>query len=462
MTLIVFMEDQMKKFRSSVPGLVWPVIPEPEGALIMALQFQLEKSQWLSDLEIREQQLKQAEALIYHAAKYVPYYKDRIPALVQSRELTAEIWQSIPILTRHDLLEAKDRIKSQRPMPGHDRLNEIYSSGSTGVAIKAYGTQTTGLFWQAFTLREHIWHDRDLTGKLAAIRPVAGQLEPGEFQESDSWGGAVAALYKTGSAVLLSSRTDISDQVKWLKKENPVYLLSLPSNLRQLAKYCRDENVAIPNLKQVRTMGEVLTEETIDLCRSVWGVPVVDMYSAQEVGYMALQCKEFGSYHVQSEGVLLEVLDENNKPCKAGEIGKVVVTTLLNFAAPLIRYEIGDYAALGDVCACGRGLPVLKQIQGRQRNMMKTPDGRVFWPSFPSNDWEHPAISQLQVVQTDLGRLLIKIATTEGLSKEHRVSLQKYFSTRFGYDFSYDFEFVAMIPRSKGGKYEDFVSLLSL
>jgi phenylacetate-CoA ligase len=102
---------------------------------------------------------------------------------------------------------------------------------------------------------------------------------------------------------------------------------------------------------------------------------MVDMYTCQEAGYLALQCPDHPHYHVQSENVLLEVVDDQGLPCAPGEVGRVLVTSLNNFATPLIRYEIGDYAEVGAACSCGRGLPVLKRIMGRYRNLLTLPDG---------------------------------------------------------------------------------------
>ena len=78
------------------------------------------------------------------------------------------------------------------------------------------------------------------------------------------------------------------------------------------------------------------------------------MYSSQEVGYIALQCPENESYHIQAENVLVEILDDDGLPCEPGEVGRVVVTALHNLATPLLRYDIGDYAEVGSPCSCGR------------------------------------------------------------------------------------------------------------
>jgi phenylacetate-CoA ligase len=89
------------------------------------------------------------------------------------------------------------------------------------------------------------------------------------------------------------------------------------------------------------------------------------VYSSDEAGYIALQCPEGEHYHVQSESLLLEVLDAAGSACMPGQVGRVIVTTLNNFAMPLVRYDTGGDAEVGPPCACGRGLPVLRSLVER-------------------------------------------------------------------------------------------------
>ncbi|EAR60249.1 phenylacetate--CoA ligase family protein [Neptuniibacter caesariensis] len=444
----------MNKVMSCVPGMQFPAVPEPNGALMLALQYQFEQAEKLSAEEIRAKQLEQAASLIHIAKRSVPLYRDRLPDL--KVPLTQEVWESIPVLTRAQLIEGKELLVNKKPLQGHDQLNKITSSGSTGMPVTAYGTPMTRLFWDAFTLRDHLWHKRDLSQKLVSIRPENG--EPGKPMTAKSWGSGTAMAFKTGPAAALNTRTDIREQLNWLQKQNPGYLLSLPSNLRELAKLSLELGVNLPGLKQIRSYGELLSDNVRDVCKEAWGVEIIDVYSAQEVGYIAMQCPEHGKHHIQSESLLVEILDENDRPCKQGEIGRVVVTTLLNFGAPLIRYAIGDYARFGKSCECGRGLPVLEEIKGRQRNMLKTPEGKVFWPSFPVKKWSHEKVKQFQFAQTSLEEIEIRLVVGSGLTPDEEASMSQRLNSLFGYPFRLNFIYMDSIPRSKSGKFEDFVS----
>jgi phenylacetate-CoA ligase len=161
----------------------------------------------------------------------------------------------------------------------------------------------------------------------------------------------------------LSIAAPASEKARWLHRCDPDYLLTYPSNLTALVPAMREAGLRLTRLREIVTMAELLPPETRTLVREAWGVPIRDTYSAKEVGYMALQCPEHEHLHVQSEVALVEVLDETGRPCTPGQIGRVIVTPLHNFAMPLIRYEIGDYSEVGPPCACGRGLPVLTRVR---------------------------------------------------------------------------------------------------
>ena len=148
-------------------------------------------------------------------------------------------------------------------------------------------------------------------------------------------------------------------------------------------------------------------------------MPVHDNYTSREVGYMALQCPEHDHYHVQSEGVYLEILDESGRQCRAGEVGRVVVTPLHNFAMPLIRYDVGDYAEVGEPCPCGRGLPVLTRILGRQQDVLTLPTGEQRWTLLGSSDvkafMEMAPIRQYQFAHVARDTIEVRLAVFRDL-----------------------------------------------
>ncbi|HEX7275899.1 MAG TPA: AMP-binding protein, partial [Acidimicrobiales bacterium] len=346
--------------RSIMPQVSWPAVPDPTGALLLALQYQLDQSEVLPPDALEGRQLDALHRLLRHAVGTVPYYRDTpgFAKLAGQEAITAEDWRQLPVMSRATLQGAGAGLHSTEVPAEHQPVTEVVTSGSTGPPVRVLGTKVTGMFWQAITLRDILWHRRDMGHKLAAIRADRSDQFPPGGMVLPNWAPFLEALYPTGECALLGITRDIATQAMWLVEQDPAYILSYPSNVLALADHFQAKGMSLPGLREVWTYGEALRPELRPRCARAWGVRVIDMYSSQEVGYLALQCPESHTYHVQSESVYLEVLDGAGNPCPSGEVGRVVVSSLHNYASPLLRYEIGDYAAMGGPCGCGRTLPV--------------------------------------------------------------------------------------------------------
>ena len=434
--------------------MLWPAIPAAGGAETLALLQQLEQSQWMSTDRILELQMRQVEQLARHAHSSVAFYGERWRDRYDpARPLTRERFAALPLLTRRDLQSRYDALKTSALPVQHAPTAETRTSGSSGAPVRVLKTRVTELFWKAFTLRDHLWHRRDLRGKLAAIRHG---VTPGE---SDNWGPATQGLVETGPVAVLHIRTDLESQLRWLVEQQPMYLLAYPSIVAGLASACLERRVSLSRLREVRTIGESLDPELRDLCLKAWNAPVVDVYSADEVGYIALQCPSGQHYHAQSEGVLVEVLNDAGAPCATGEVGRVVVTALHNFATPLIRYDVGDFAEAGAPCACGRGLPVLRRIVGRVRNLLVTSSGKRYWPSFGMRKLTAiPKILQYQFVQKQIDLLEAHVVASAPLTPAEEETLTRHVLSCVPPGFRIRIEYRDAIARGAGGKYEEFVS----
>ena len=313
--------------------------------------------------------------------------------------------------------------------------------------------------WQAITLRDHAWHDRELSGKLCSIRAGVTRTPDGAWHRG--WGPPADFLFDTGPAAALPIDTDVVEQVRWLAQRDPDYLLIYPTVLAAVLRRLEADRVALPRLRQVRTVGEILPDATRDLCRNVLGVPVVDLYSSNEVGNIALQCPESGLYHVQSESLLVEILDASGAPCPPGAVGRVVVTTLHAFAMPLLRYELKDYAEVAPPCPCGRGLPSLRRIQGRVRNMLVTPRGEIRWPLVGFAEYRKVApLRQYQIAQLARDQIEFRLVTDRPLAEGEEAALTAILRSNLGDFARIDFRYFPNLPLGANGKFEEFVSLL--
>jgi phenylacetate-CoA ligase len=444
------------EFQSAIPGLAWPAMPEPGANACLALLLQLEGSERLVPELLEREAMRQLAALVRYAWDAVPHYREAwAGAYDPALPFSVERLRALPLLTRAALRERFEALKSRGYPAEQGAASETRTSGSTGAPVRVLATGVTRLFWDAITLRDHAWHRRDLSGKLAVIRRG---VAPGV---AASWGKATAGLVRTGEAAMLDVDADVGTQLDWLERQAPAYLLTYPSLAAELAKETLARGRRLAGLLEVRTLGESLGPDVRALCREAWGVPLADTYSAEEVGYIALQCPGSEHYHVQAESLVVEVLDESGAPCAPGEVGRVVLTDLHNFATPLIRYEIGDYAEVGEACSCGRGLPVLRRILGRTRNMLVTRDGRRFWPAFGSRGlMEVGGIRQHQFAQTALDAVEARLVTNAPLGEQKEERLRRHVLARLPPGFSLSIAYRASIPRGAGGKYEEFVSEL--
>jgi phenylacetate-CoA ligase len=433
---------------------------------MLSLLFQLEQSQWLSAEEIQAQQGKQLGSLLRHAYTTSSFYRRRFDEAGLSLDSirTPDDWRRIPLLTREDWQQAGLEIYSNQTPPEHGNMSQLFTSGSTGKPVMVVTTGLTQLLWNAFTVRDHLWHRRDFRAKLGAIRFVSGNAcDPPDGRVGNNWGPATAGVVRTGPSATLHIKAGIDQQAPWLMENNPEYLITYPSNIHALARHCLAKGIRPSKLRELRTFGEILEPHTRDAVREAFGVKTVDMYSSQEVGYIALQCPDHEHYHVQAENVLVEVIRDDGQPCQPGEIGRVVVTALHNFATPIIRYRIGDFAEVGKPCPCGRGLPVLNRIVGRQRNMLVLPNGDLRWPSVEVESItkgvdEIPPIAQFQVIQRSLEDIEALLVAPRPLTAKEEALIISWFEASFGWSFNVKFTYVDHIPSSPTGKFEDFKS----
>jgi phenylacetate-CoA ligase len=291
----------------------------------------------------------------------------------------------------------------------------------------------------AFGLRSLTdWYGLEIAEAFAVIRAGVGGNGATEVVRYEHWNPSIGALYGSGPAYELSITQPLEQQLAMLRQYQPRYLMSYPSNLQGLL----EQSPANPcGLAFVIALGETLAPE--------------------EVGPIAAQC-ERGGFHCMAEGVVLEVVDDAGASCAPGEIGRVLVTDLRNFATALIRYDLRDYAEVGPPCKCGRGLPTLNRIIGRERNLLRLPDGRRFWPMLGlRSDEARRLVRQFQVLQVAPERLHLKIWPQRPLTPSDLRWLLNTLQHATGYPFALDIETLdGPLPRGANGKFQEFQNLL--
>ncbi len=447
--------------------MAWPAVPGREGAALGPILLQLEQSQWWPAKRLQQMQFRQITQLCRFAVRRVPFYRERLAAhgWRPGGPMTPALWRELPILTRDEIQQAGELLHGTDLPETHGAVARSVTSGTSGKPIACLASALVGTFWRAFTLRDHFWHRRNISAKLAALRSGdEGHAPYPDGHKQRTWGGAFEGLLRSGPSVALNIHCSPEEKIEWLQRQAPSYLIAFPSVVEELALVCLEKNIALPSLKGVTTVSENLTSATRALCRQAWDIAVTDIYSARETGYLALQCPETECYHLQSESALIEVLRADDRPCAPGETGRVIITPLHNFAMPLLRYDLGDEAEVGAPCSCGRGLPVLTRILGRQRDRIRLPGGGTRWSNQSHADVQRlqalAPLRRYQLVQTSLEEAEVRLVAARELDPGEEEIVKSVARNILGHPFAIRITYFDEIPRNPSGKFQPFVQAM--
>ncbi len=408
------------------------------GALLTAIPryLQLSRSQWWSPEHLDAYQKEQLDRTL-RVASSIPFYADRFGGRYR-----AEALGSLPVLRRTEIAELNRSVRGL--YPEQKDFAFVNSSGTTGYRIHVLidGSHQRGRFAaRARYLVANGWHPLLRSAWILGLRPGS----------TPDWKLTQSRLLVGTS--FFSHIDDFETQVARLRKTDPHFVYTLPSNLEALLSIFAKQNSRLPSLRKVFTGGEVLEASVREQTRRVLGVEIADNYGSSEM-FFAWQCLS-GSYHLNAEHVLVEIVDEEGKPVAPGEMGKVLATTLENRLMPLIRYEVDDYAiAAGGLCPCGRTLPLIGDIIGRGVNLFHLPDGQLLSPWKLKEAFKQmPEVRQLQIVQRALDEYLIRFASDSEFGSEVESYIRRGFLAMVGATASLSFERVDKIARAPSGKF---------
>jgi phenylacetate-CoA ligase len=440
------------------------VFPGPRAQAAFRAQLSLADSQWFERERLEKYQLERLKALARFTSRRTDYGRRHVPwESIESASTLSGALAQLPILSREMLRDEGETLRPDRLPRGHVAAADLASSGSTGLVVRLTATNVWLRWQRALGLRSHLWAGSDFHRAIGIIRrqdPGAATWPHGSVNRR--WAAPGDVPFPTGPAYLLNAYTPLGQQWEWLKRVRPSYLLALPSILRNFAQ--RDDAGTI-GLLGILTLGEVVDEALRSLVRDRLGLKIHDVYSSEEAGSIAIQCPESSAYHVQSETLVVEILNAAGAQCAPGEIGRVVVTPLHNFATPLLRYELNDYAEAGGSCVCGRGLPALRRIMGRRRNILTTPDGRQYWPALRLIQGIVP-IREHQYRQVALDVIEVWLAVDKPVTGEQEQRMREVLTAGLlgskdtPAPFEFRFRYVSEFPRSGNAKHEEFVSLV--
>lgn len=443
---------------SPVEKIVWPRMHGIPTAMLLGLLHEFESSQYYPRERIVSGQLAQLRILVdHHFTNNKSFAKRMADAGLLPGDLTSmDALRRLPPLTRYDIQRASDDWFTQVIPNNHGLAGTTKTSGSSGEPVVVRKTQISALFWGAYAIRDHRWFRRDFSGRLCAIRADIKQT-----QEVPNWGQPICEIQDTGPALGMFNGMDIDEQLDMVTKWQPDILLVYPNNLHGFLDIWERRGYDLPCIKHIKTVGETVHQDLRDRTKAVTGLVIEDNYSSNECGSMAIQCPDSGLYHVQAETIIFEVIGDDGTPAAPGEEGRVVVTDLHNFATPLIRYQIGDWAVQGPegTCRCGRTLPLIERIIGREHSIMTRPDGTRHWPMFQGMRFADVApVRQYQVIQHTRDEIELKIFTEDPISAEQEQALIRLVQGGLGWEYDMRVtQYRERLPTTASGKFQEFI-----
>src|SRR5262245_8206667 len=401
--------------------------------------------------------------LVSFAYASSPFYRDRLAPLFRTGETPdLQKWREIPILRRTDIEHNIDRINPLELPPDIGEVTIRRSSGTTGAGGMTFRICALVRVADACMMqRLYRWWGYDDAAPMASIRHYTmndRSFPNGKVEMQWSYPGPPAPHYS------LDLRSPTANMIAWLTRHRPRYLLTFPSVAQELARHPDARRIAELGLKGVVAISEVVSDDASELVRKTFCCALAQIYGCTEMGAVALQSPDDSALLVCEENVMVELLDGDDQPVEPGETGRVILTSLYNFATPFIRYEIGDYSTAADGAApSGRAFMRLQRVEGRQRNALVTASGKRVWQSAIScaSVLRYVAAIQFQIRQPAAG-LLEFVYVPTGTTPADQAGLATYFANLLERPVTLTLSAVDAMPRTAGGKFERIVSSVAV
>ncbi len=414
---------------------------------------ELEQTQYLSRQEIQALQLARLKRLLKIALSHCPWHASRIQAAgLNPDQMTLDDLRRLPTMTRDDARQHREEIVWKDAPGGIFRYT---TGGSTGEPLIFYFGRRRQAADAACRMRARRWW-----GVEVGDREVLLWGAPVELNQAD-W---IKTVRDRLCNQLLLNAFEMSPErmdryLKILTRFNPKILYGYASSLALLAAHAENRGFSLhlPELKVVFATGEPLYPHQRELIGRVFGAPLGGEYGARDAGLIALE-SPVQQLLVNSEWILLELLDTNGNPVQDGEMGEVVITNLASEAQPFIRYRTGDLAIKSQAaCQQGRGLEVLKEVVGRSTDFIVRQDGTIMHAlALIYVLREVPGIKQFKIIQEAKDRLRVQIIPTR--QQVNTSAIVVGLKQRLGQETQVQIEYLEHIPAEKSGKFRYVVS----
>jgi phenylacetate-CoA ligase len=264
------------------------------------------------------------------------------------------------------------------------------------------------------------------------------------------------------SAFDLSDRC-LDNYLQLIESDNLDYVMGYAGSLYCLAVRAAEMGFN-KKMKGFVSWGDNLYEHYRHKIEKVFQCKVTDTYGCGEGIQVAAQCgMNDGAYHIFMPHVAVEIVDDEGYPVKHGEVGNILLTRLDPGAMPLIRYMVGDIGrkSADEICPCGRGLEMLTKIEGRDTDVIVTPNGNKLIVHFFTGIFEYyPSVDTFKVIQELPDEIIIEIVPRSDFNDDHWKQISNEILEKGDQDLKIMLKLVDEIPMEKSNKRRFVISKL--
>ncbi len=355
-----------------IENVLYPAMERHKGNRIRSILKELQDSQTIDVQQIQRTRLTK---LLLHCRQHVPAYAAVLPDESAILADPFAVLRQVPLLPKRQFQSTAAEYLANN-IPAAERIANC-TGGSTGEPIHFYMTRPQVESYEAARWRGLGWY-----GITPGSRSVMLWGSPIELSAQAQLKNRVRERLLKNRRILSAyslNERELSAHILFLERYKPEYLYGYSTILTAFAQML-DRHRIYPNvnLKAVVSTSETLEKWQIELLERVFRCPVVNEYGARDAGILAYTCPQ-GGIHITAENCIIEVLDSvTHKPLPDGQSGLLAITDLTNFVQPRLRYLLGDIGAVSAVpCRCGRTLPCLLHINGREDDLLIGPNGTL-------------------------------------------------------------------------------------
>lgn len=434
------MRTAKKRFMMSYPwwfrNLIFPLSERMLGTTVRAKLEFLRRSQWWRREDLLEYRDNQLRNLFMHAYTNTAYYRQ----LFEARGISpwtlrgAQDLPRLPVLTK-EIIRARENDLKAGNYAAH--AFSRFTSGSTGSPVRFWQTHEDYSWQWAAHFRAWEWAGYSLGDRYAKISINADRHQIKKRIQDMLMNSVYVCAYEM-------SPVRVERYIRKLISFRPKLVYGYSSSITVLAREMLRKDICYQAAAVVTTGDNLVPTFRKDI-EKAFGAKVYDDYGCGGEGLaIANQCP-MGSYHINDELLVLEEVD-----------GEAVVTSLNNYAMPLIRYKIGDRITLGgSPCGCGKGLAIIESLDGRSHDVVRTTRGDVLVVHFFTILFEYmQGVDQFKIVQRELGGITIKLVINQKYDKlSDEKHIRQYIEKSVGSRLKLAIEYVAVIPLESNGKY---------